>query len=157
MAWPSFRWSDSALVLRTPGKRIDIEMDGLGAAHPGLGPDTAHPVGEAWDEAQIFADMLFADQANRHDAPARDRDRGPEETFEHEDAFGVVAQRAMTEIRCYGLRPVELLVNRQIVFSRAAPFPHRGKRMVIGMAHRRLLKTHAANNQIPYAVRCSRA
>src|ERR1700677_3936219 len=107
MAWPSFRWRASALVLRTPGERIDIEMDGLGAAHPGLGPDTAHPVGEARDEAQIFADMPFADQANRHDAAGRERDRGPEEPFQHENAFGVMPQRAMPKIRGNRLGLVE--------------------------------------------------
>src|SRR3984957_14854896 len=157
MGWPSFGWSAGALVLRTAGEGIDVAVDRLGAAHPGLGPDAAHPVGEARDEAQIFADMLFADQADRHDAASRKLDRGPEEAFEHEDAFGVMAQGAMPEVGGDRLGFVEPLVERQIVLRRAAPDPLRGERVMIAMSHRRLLKTRAANNRIPYAARCNRA
>src|ERR1700722_5254243 len=107
MAWPSLGWRAGALVLRAAGEGIDVAVDRLGAAHPGLGPGAAHPVGEARDEAQIFADMLLADQADRHDAAGRERDRRPEEAFEHEDAFGVMPQRAMPEVGGDRLRFIE--------------------------------------------------
>ena len=43
--------------------RIDQGLDLLGPAHPRLGPDRLDPVGEARDEAEVFADMLLADPA----------------------------------------------------------------------------------------------
>ena len=56
------------------------------------------------DEAEIFLDVLLADQPHRHDAAGRDRDRRAEEALEHEDALGVVAQGAVTKIGADRLR-----------------------------------------------------
>jgi hypothetical protein len=39
-----------------------------GAAHPRLGPDRLDPIGEGRDEAEVLADMLLADPADRNDA-----------------------------------------------------------------------------------------
>ena len=35
------------------------------AAHPWLRADRFHPVGEAWDETEVFAHMLLADPSDR--------------------------------------------------------------------------------------------
>src|SRR3546814_4865800 len=40
-------------------ERIEVAVDRLRTAHPGLGPDATDPVGEARDEPQILANMLF--------------------------------------------------------------------------------------------------
>ena len=103
------------------GEGIDLLVDRLCAAHPGLGPDAAHPVGETRDEAEIFADMLLADQAHRNDAPGRERDGRPEEALQHEDAFGVVPQGAVPKIGGDRLGFVEPVMQRQI--ASATP-PH---------------------------------
>src|SRR3546814_5500885 len=89
------------------------------------------PVSEARDEAQILADMLFTDQSDGHDAAGRQRDRHPEEALEHENAFGVMPERPVAEVRYDRLRFVEPLMEREIVVRRPAPAARRGKRMVI--------------------------
>src|SRR3546814_15509059 len=70
------------------------------------------PVSEARDEAQILADMLFTDQSDGHDAAGRQRDRHPEEALEHENAFGVMPERPVAEVRYDRLRFVEPLMER---------------------------------------------
>ena len=82
---------------------------------------------------------------------------GPKNRLEHEDAFGVVPQRAMPEVGDDLLRLVEPFVERLIVLCRAAPFLHPGERVMIAMCHRRLLKTYVLNGRIPCAARCNRA
>ena len=73
-------------------------MDRLGPAHPELGADAAHPIRETRDEAEVFVHMLLADQPDRHHAAGLDRDRRAEEALQHEDAFGMMAQRAVSKI-----------------------------------------------------------
>src|SRR3546814_16790790 len=51
---------------------IDGRVDRLRPAHPGLGPDAAHPVGEARDAPQILDDMLLADQPDGDETFGRD-------------------------------------------------------------------------------------
>lgn len=43
--------------------RIDQRLDFLRAAHPRFWPDRLGPIGEAWNEAKILADMLFTNPA----------------------------------------------------------------------------------------------
>jgi hypothetical protein len=50
--------------------------------------------------------MLLADQPDRHHAAGRDRDRRAEEALQHEDAFGMMAQRAVPKISGDGFRLV---------------------------------------------------
>src|SRR3546814_3918174 len=119
---------------------IDLPVDGLRPTHPWFGSNRAHPVSEARDEAQILADMLFTDQSDGHDAAGRQRDRHPEEALEHENAFGVMPERPVAEVRYDRLRFVEPLMEREIVVRRPAPAARRGKRMVLTMSHHRLIK-----------------
>src|SRR3546814_20407975 len=85
--------------------------------------------------SQILADMLFTDQSEGHYAAGRQRDRHPEEALEHENAFGVMPERPVAEVRYDRLRFVEPLMEREIVVRRPAPAARRGKRMEIGRAH----------------------
>src|SRR3546814_20663420 len=75
--------------------------------------------------------MLFTDQSDGHDAASRQRDRHPEEALEHENAFGVMPERPVAEVRYDRLRFVEPLMERERVVRRPAPAARRGKRMVI--------------------------
>lgn len=59
--------------------RIEQYLYLFGSAHPRLGPDCLHPVGEAWDKAQVFFHVLFANPPGRDDAPGRQGDRRPED------------------------------------------------------------------------------
>src|SRR5665213_1403728 len=129
------RWSGGG------GKRIDVAMDRLSPAHPGFGPNAADPVRKARDETEILDDVLLADQPDRHDATGRYRDRCAEDTFEHEDAFGMMAERAVPEISRHHLALVHPGVKRQIIFREATPFANGGKGVMIWMRHRRFLKT----------------
>src|SRR3546814_4757585 len=85
-------------IIRSDREGIDASVDRLCAPHPRLGPDAPHPIGEARDEAEILAHMLFADQADRHHAAGRRGDGRAEKALQHEDAFGMMAQGAVTEI-----------------------------------------------------------
>ena len=58
-------------------------MDRLRPAHPGFWPDAAHPIDEAWDEAEILTDMLFADQPDRNEAAGGKDDRRAEKPLQH--------------------------------------------------------------------------
>ena len=74
-------------------------MQRHGPAHPGFGPDRFEPIGEPRYEAQVFTDMLLADQAHRHNTPRRDRHDGTKKSLGHEDAFGMMAKYPMPKIR----------------------------------------------------------
>lgn len=78
--------------------RIDQRLDPLGPAHPGLGPDGLHPVGETRDETEIFLHMLLTDPAGRDDAPGRECKGGTENRLGHEDTLGMVAQRPVPKV-----------------------------------------------------------
>ena len=49
--------------------RIDLGLDLRRPTHPRLGSDRFHSISEAWDEAEVFADMLFAYPAGRDHPP----------------------------------------------------------------------------------------
>ena len=86
--------------------------------------------------------MLLTDPAGRDDAPGREREGRPEDRLGHEDTLRMVAQRPVPKIRQDEFRGVEELVKGEIVLDRAAPFLHRGQRVVIRMCHRRPLRNH---------------
>ena len=105
--------------------RLDVALDLLGAAHPGLWADTLHPIGKGRDEAEILDDMLLADPARRDDAAGRQGDGRTEDGLGQEDAFGVVAERAVPEIRGDRLAGIEPAMDRQVIFDRARPISSR--------------------------------
>ena len=79
--------------------------------------------------------MLLADQADGHDPPGLERQRRTEEELKHEDALRMVTQSAMKKIDENRLRLVELLVQRQVVFRRAAPFADRRESVMVETFH----------------------
>jgi len=89
--------------------RIDQRLDLCSPAHPGLGPDSLHPVGETRDEAKVFLNMLLTDPPGRDDASGRQREGLAENRLGHEDALGMVAQRPVPEVRCDLLALVDYL------------------------------------------------
>ena len=74
-------------------------MQRCGPAHPGFGPDRFDPIREAGYEANIFMDMLFADQAHRYYPSSRDRHNGAEKSLRHENSLGMMAKCPMPKIR----------------------------------------------------------
>ena len=118
--------------------RLDLAPDLLRAAHPWLWADTFHPIGKRRDEAEILDDMLLADPARRDDPAGRQGDGRTEDGLGQEDALGMVAERAVPEIRDDRFAGVEPAMERQLIVDRSTPFPHRGQRMMIRMCHRSL-------------------
>src|SRR3546814_4489746 len=107
--------------------------------------------------SDVCSSDLFADQADRHHAAGRRGDGRAEKALQHEDAFGMMAQGAVTEIGGDRLGLVEPLVERQIILGRAAPLLHARQRMMIAMSHRRLLKTRGCDFRRSRPARYSRA
>src|SRR3546814_7852231 len=80
-------------------KRIYRRVNRLRLPHPGFWPDAPDPVGERRNEAEIFADMLLADQPDGDDTPTGNMDCRSEEPLEHEDALRMMAECSMAEVR----------------------------------------------------------
>jgi hypothetical protein len=93
----------------------------IGPAHPGLWHDQACPVGKAWDAAKVILDMLFADQANGHLSAITVGDGDAEDFFCHPDAFGMMAQGPVPEIREDEFAFIKPGVDRLIIFRHTAP------------------------------------
>lgn len=62
----------------------------IAAEHPALGLDLAEPILERRDPAQVFEDVLLADESHGEPAAGRKHRRRPEELLQQEDALGVV-------------------------------------------------------------------
>jgi hypothetical protein len=67
------------------------------APHPRLRADASDPVGERWNPAEVFKNMLLADQSDRHMPPGAVDDRDSKDRLQ-EDALCVTAQCAVSEI-----------------------------------------------------------
>src|SRR6516164_5450380 len=126
------------LLSKKPAARA--RTDALRAAHPGFGTDVPHPMGEGRDVSEILDNVLFTDPARRNDAAGRQCDGRTKDGLRHEDAFGVVAKRAVPEVRRDLLAGIEPVMDRQIVAGRPTPLLHGGERIMIGMRHCFLLQ-----------------
>jgi len=73
-------------------------MNRLGTPHPRFWPDAADPIGKAWNEAEIFDHVLFADESHRNHTVGRKSNGLTEDTFEFEDSMRVMAQGSMPEV-----------------------------------------------------------
>ena len=82
------------------GQGIGLFGESLCSAHPRFWTNAPHPVRKARNKAEILADVLLADQPHKHNAARRDRDCMPKKSFQHEDAFCMVPQCAMSKIGC---------------------------------------------------------
>src|SRR5579863_9112888 len=146
------RWSAGG------GERIDVAMDGLGTAHPGLWTEALYPVGKARDEAEILQHVLLADQTHRHHPAGRDGNRRPKFPLEGEHPEGVMSEHSVTEIsRDQFRRLIKKLMQGKKVLRRPAPFARRRERVVIAMSHNGPLKTYDRSRRTRCTARCSRA
>jgi len=68
--------------------------------------------------------VLLADPTGRDHATRGKRNGAAKHRLRHEDAFGVVAQRAMPEVGEDFLALVKPLVDRNVVLNFAAPLLH---------------------------------
>jgi hypothetical protein len=77
--------------------------------------------------------MLLTDPSNGENSTRGENDSRTEDDFCHENAFGMVTQRPVTEVGSDLLRLVEPIVNRQVIFDSAAPFLQARERVMIRM------------------------
>src|SRR5947209_18806950 len=83
----------------------------------------------------MFADVLLADPSDRDNPASGQRDGRTEDGFGHEDALGMVAERAVPEVGDDHLRFIEPVMDADIVLRDTTPLLHAGKRVVIRMSH----------------------
>src|SRR5579863_8142809 len=140
------------------GERIDVAMDRLGTAHPGLWTETLYPVGKGRDEAEILQHVLLADQTHRHHTAGRDGNRLTVEPLQHENSLCMVPEHSMAEIgRDQFRRLIKKLMQSDVLVCRPAPFARRRERVVIAMSHDSPLKTYDGSKRTPSTARCNRA
>jgi hypothetical protein len=75
--------------------------------------------------AEILEHVLFADQSDRHDSSIAVGDGLAEQRFEHENAFGMMPQRAVARVSDDRLGLVEPVVKRPVVVDAPTPALHR--------------------------------
>jgi hypothetical protein len=88
---------DAGVSLDTSTRRI-LKTKGGRATHPRFRTDGADPVSEGGNAAEVFADMLLADPADRNDPAARQRLRDAEDFLGHEDTLSVMAKRTVAVV-----------------------------------------------------------
>ena len=76
------------------------------APHPRFRADASDPVGERWNPAEIFKNMLLADQANRHMPPGAIDNRDSKDRLREPKSFRMVPESAMAEVGDDLFRPV---------------------------------------------------
>ena len=100
---------------RVPRRAPCVLVEGVASQHPGLWRDEPRPVRKRGNEAEVLANVLLADQTDWNSTGVGIHDGRAEQGFEHENALGVMPQRAVPGIGEDGLRLVEPLVERQVV------------------------------------------
>ena len=85
------------------------------AAHPTLGLNLAQPVSHRGNPAEVFENVLLADEPDWDYTAGQDRDRGAKDTFQHVDALGMVPEGPVPEVSHVGLTGVEPFVVLQIL------------------------------------------
>lgn len=103
--------------------------------HPRLVGDVFQPVLHAGNPAQIFLDVLFADQTGGDFLPGTVGDGDAEDRLGHEDALSVMAQGAMAPVGVHRLAGVEPAMNGDIIFRLAAEATGGRSGMVIWVRH----------------------
>ena len=81
----------------------------VASQHPGLWRDEPRPVRKRGNEAEVLANVLLADQTDWNSTAVGIDDGRAEQGFEHENALGVMPQRAVPGVGEDGLRLVEPL------------------------------------------------
>ena len=83
------------------------------AAHPTLGLNLAQPVSHRGNPAEVFENVLLADEPDWDYTAGQDRDA--KDTFQHVDALGMVPEGPVPEVSHVGLTGVEPFVVLQIL------------------------------------------
>src|SRR5262249_47504259 len=104
--------------------------------HPRLELKVFQPVLDRRNPAEIVLDVLLADGADRNRLADAVRQRRPEDRLAQEDAFAVVAERAMAHVGDVRLALVEPVVDREVVARLTAEQARRTHSVMIGMSHR---------------------
>ena len=78
------------------------------APHPRLRADASDPVSERWNPAEVFKNMLLADQTDRHMAPGAVGDCDSKDRFREPDSLRMVPESAMAEVGDNLFRPDQL-------------------------------------------------
>ena len=86
------------------------------AAHPTLGLNLAQPVSHRGNPAEVFENVLLADEPDWDYTAGQDRDRGAKEGLQHEDALGMMAKGAVPEVGHVALRAIEPFVQPDEIF-----------------------------------------
>ena len=88
--------------------------------HPTLGLNLPEPVSHRRNPAEVFQYVLLADESHWDYTASRDRDRGAEDIFQHEDALAVMPEGPMPEVSHVGFGAIEPLVQPEVFMSFAA-------------------------------------
>jgi hypothetical protein len=94
------------------------------AVHPRGHLQVFQPVLHRGNPAQVFLDVLLANPAHRDDPARTVRQCGAKDPLGEKDAFRVMAQGPMANIRQTHLALIEELMNRQVVLWLASPAFH---------------------------------
>jgi hypothetical protein len=88
--------------------------------HPTLRLNLSQPVSHRGNPAEVFQYVLLANESDRDYTASRDRDRGAEDIFQHEDARGVMPEGSVPEVSHVGLGTVEPFMEPKVFMSFAA-------------------------------------
>lgn len=105
--------------------------------HPTLRLNACQPVGHRGYPAEVLHYVLLADKPHGKNPAGRERERGAEEGFQHEDALAVVPEGPVPEVSHVGLAAVEPFMQPDVLLSLAAVLPGRTLGMVVGVRHYR--------------------
>ena len=88
--------------------------------HPSLGLNLPQPVSHRGNPAEVFKYVLLANEPDWDYTASRDRDRGAEDIFQHEDALRMMPQGPVPEVSHVGLGTVEPFMKLQVLIWLAA-------------------------------------
>ena len=88
--------------------------------HPTLGLNLPEPVLDRGNPAEVFQNVLLADEPDWDYPAGRDRDRGAEDVLQHEDALRMMPEGPVPEVSHVLLATVEPLVQPEVFMSFAA-------------------------------------
>jgi len=75
--------------------------------HPTLGLYLPEPVSHLGNPAEVFKYVLLTDEPDWDYTVGRERDRGAEDIFQHEDALGMLPEGPVPEVSHMGFGAIE--------------------------------------------------
>ena len=85
--------------------------------HPTLRLNLPQPVRHRGNPAEVFQYVLLADEPDGDYTAGRERHRGAEDVFQHEDALGMMPEGSMPEVSHVGFGAIEPLVQPEVFMS----------------------------------------